>query len=48
MSDRPIALVGSRILELDPSPMLLGFETRAGVDITGPQREALRSHASRG
>lgn len=37
-----------RTLELDPSPMFLGFETRAGVDITGPLGETLLSHASRG
>ncbi|MGH1342800.1 MAG: ATP-grasp domain-containing protein [Nannocystales bacterium] len=34
-----------RILELNPSPMFLGFEARAGVDITGPLCDALSSHA---
>jgi glutathione synthase/RimK-type ligase-like ATP-grasp enzyme len=35
-----------RILELNPSPMFLGFESRAGVDIKGPLCDALVSHAS--
>ena len=35
-----------KILELNPSPMFLGFESRAGVDITGPLCDALVAHAS--
>ncbi|MCH9685623.1 MAG: hypothetical protein K0V04_29600 [Deltaproteobacteria bacterium] len=35
-----------RILELNPSPMFLGFEKLAGVDITGPLCDALVAHAS--
>lgn len=35
-----------KILELNPSPMFLGFEQRAGVDITGPLCDALLSHLS--
>ena len=35
-----------RILELNPSPMFLGFESRAGVDIKGPLCDALLSHAA--
>ncbi len=35
-----------KILELNPSPMFLGFEARAGVDIKGPLCDALVSHAS--
>lgn len=33
-----------KILELNPSAMFLGFESRAGVDITGPLCDALASH----
>ncbi len=35
-----------KILELNPSAMFLGFESRAGVDIGGPLCDALASHAS--
>lgn len=35
-----------KILELNPSAMFLGFESRAGVEIGGPLCDALCSHAS--
>ncbi|MDC0716739.1 ATP-grasp domain-containing protein [Nannocystis bainbridge] len=37
----------SRILELNPSAMFLGFEARAGVDIRGPLCDALLAHRGR-
>lgn len=36
-----------RILELNPSPMFLGFEARTKVDILGPLCDALCGHAAR-
>jgi glutathione synthase/RimK-type ligase-like ATP-grasp enzyme len=35
-----------KILELNPSAMFLGFEQRAGVDISGPLCDALVGHAA--
>lgn len=34
-----------KILELNPSAMFLGFESRAGVDISGPLCDALIAHS---
>ncbi|RMF73156.1 MAG: ATP-grasp domain-containing protein [Acidobacteria bacterium] len=34
-----------RILELNPSPMFLGFDQRAGTDVLGALADALASHA---
>lgn len=36
-----------KILELNPSPMFLGFEALAGVQIAGPLCDALVGHATR-